>query len=630
MYSTPKSRSALDRKTASRMFDTLAIRREFLVPLGLDADDEEALEYYELRTKKSAGEFNLAELRAIENFHITSLLQSESLPERVASKANGAMLLRDGRGDIFVFRKSTPQRSEIVKATLTPVDGSLSFTVGPQEIVARVEDCRFTRHTEASILDIMFFNGELHYLTLHNLVPKGVHAPMTADGNLVDPTKGEWIHQPGRWGAGTKPITTSFVEIVRHTDPTWLDTYKLYPLGCKHSPVRYRFAISTRDRVRADTQPINTFGFITYLGHSVEWTKEDWVASGRSVEELGTWHSDDLIYRPQYPSEPANEDKAYIVSPPANGLSLAEANAILEGNYDELANRGFSETDALRLCGGGKLIATVTYEDLGGMTRTGTFHIASPSHVYRSGVMGNDENLYAHFTRSMNLRPYPDTTIGYDNFKELYCVLKSPETEAAVKELAGVIRHNAEFFAGIEGVEHADEYLHHLITGPGVDHCIWLNFLVSANVSIREKVFRYFIRYVQELNTVTDWLLKGFRLSDYTGGGHKLTEDGLKRKEDAILIDEFIKTVNRRATNNKVALREFIFYGLRSGGQNSARVLKKSIDLMGTKRTMIKISDTDATFHDKNTYATKTATVPPSRSTKSTKPTRPTKVGGRR
>jgi len=560
-------------------------RREMLLPvLGLKEGQEE---WFELPEKKSATEFNVQSLRDIEGLSVVSpiFLEDVPTPAEVLAKAHGTIIWKNK----FILRKSTPYQPEIRMDELPLTeDGTLSFDLPLNMFEADPEECSFREYVQGTLFDIMFINGSIQYFTQRNLIPAGVKAPTTVSGMACQPGSSEWLHQPGRWGAAnTSPFETTFRKIATIIDPTWLDSAKLYPKGCKFSPIMYRFVIATRHLTRAGTRQVGPLGYLVYLGHSQEWTKADWL-SEMSAEELGTWHEEKDIYKPVYRTSPPEDlDAPYIMQQPED-IGLEEARKILAGNYQNLmASKMVSETDALRFSGGGKLIVTAKYL-LGRRTFARTFHISSSAWLFRERMMGNDSNLYKHFTTLMSTKEFDAKNLYFaEHFAELYSIIQTPVTNQELAQVNAAVKAKKPLLIKSETAD----YLAELEKDGKIQRAIWYSFLCCSNISIREIVYRYFFRYVKSLDAVAEWLTKtdNFRKREMP--------ESQRNKIEAIVA------MAKRKPDYKDDPKRRLMLTLQKTGDKGAYVINSVIKLAGLQKDMILISEPTATFYEEQTYA---------------------------
>jgi len=572
---------------------TLEKRQAVRNVLGLKP---EHVEWYEFPAKKSTADFPaVSELYDIENLVVVNPITrpDETTPTEVLDSAHGTIIYRNK----FILRQSTPYRSELEMNDLVPVDGKLSFNLPTgQVITTNVSDVSCREYEEGTIFDIMMINGKMQWFTLRNLIPKGVAAPTTSKGELCDVKKGKWLHQPSKWAEHHVAFAETFRKIIRLSkeeggDPNFLEAHKLFPVGCKFSPVKYRFVIVTRERARANHREIGPLGYLVYLGHNYEWSKEEWVTAGFDEEEMGTWHSEEYIYKPYFPSQPPEDlSKAYVIQQEEN-VGLEVARKILKGNVyekDVIVDRRSAEKDQLRFGCGGKLIATVRYM-IGKTVQQKTFHIASTGWNFREKIMSNDADLYNHFTGIMNMQNFdPNNEEFMEYFQEQFSILKLPlaQMEKGLLKQAILEKVPLELISG--DLDYLKSVTQH------VPKMIWYNFLCCSNISIREKVYRYYSRYITELSEAATWLVNL--------KAEKVAWDENKPK-DRTDVDRF-RRLARTMKSYKVAPEDVLFHLLQTTGTLGIRVVKLAIKYRGIKKNMIKISEPEAVFFENKTYAT--------------------------
>jgi hypothetical protein len=589
-----KDTKFVEKQAASRVR-----RRELLSVLGLALGMED---WFEMPQKKSATDFDVAELRKIKDLALVSPVFDEEIPTppEVLQKAHGTMIYKNK----MILRKSTPYREEIVMDDLDLNDKDLLTFSLPNELEARVEDCTFSKFTEGTFLDIILANGSVHYCTFRNLIPAGVRAPV----HLQDDGKSEWLHQPGRWGANSVvPFYNTFRDVCAKVDPNWLINDDgsvpeiLYPRGCRFSPVRYRFIVVSRDSARANPEFIPPLGYLVYVGHAYEWTAADWSAAKLPDSERGVWHEESAVYRPRYPTYNPNlpgEDLSYIVQ--QEDLGYEGAKQLLAGQIDRPYQRviGGELKDRDRFSTGGKLIVTANYT-IGNRPYSKTFHVASTAWEYRSRTMGNDDNLYQYFRQMMSTKNYQPNDPDFLNyFQDLYSIMEFPDTKEEFAEIYDKIKSGSPLPVKIRDAA----YLQTLGTTPnGIPNCIWYNFLCCANPSIRQKVFRFRLRYYWELQETASWLVT-VMVKPRSVTWEEESKD--RAKAYAII------TKAKRDPDFLNSPYVYMAYTVQKAGKLGTQVMGLAIKYQGLKQQSIKQSEPLATFRPKS-YAETTAVDAP-------------------
>jgi hypothetical protein len=549
-----------------RQAATLKIRQQLLPVLGLEEGQEE---WFEMPVKKSVADFAAVdELANIEGLNVVHFIERpmEQTPAEVLNKVRGTIVWNRE----VVVRQSIPYRQEFVLEKLpiigTGDDRSIVLNTGLTKHTMKVSSVFIRKYSEGTIIDIMKLNGKVQWFTSRNLVPKGVKTD-------TDP---RWIHQPAKWGSHI-PFTVSAERIMLAADPLLLDDRTLFPKKTKFSNRLYRFILTTRQRVRADADPVGPVGYLTYLGCFEQWSNNNPPEALRAI--MGEPHLDEDVYKPIYPNvKPDDVTKPFIVQY-TESLTPEKANEYLQGNTDVIDKR-FS--------GGGKLIITGKVRSAGGKMKEITWHVKSLSYQHRETIIGNSENLYKQFLSCLDVSGYNfNIESSVEVFHEQFASLKLPGkdvndicTFAKLKEL---VLAEVPLPIVCNPVLLADNLKARL------SRLIWYNFLLCANVSIRPTVLMYLPRYVYDLAFISTWLLSVNKDTNFSN----LDKD----KEKAAVQKSFIfKTKTSVQQHYNYHRGEGVIHILESMGEVTPKLITLAHRINGSLEESIRVSEPDAEF----------------------------------
>jgi len=583
-----------DKRFTGRQFETKqeetqARRLDLLPILGLKNGDEQ---WFELPIKKAASAFggNVQELNDIANLDVVSPITLETTPTpiEVLNAARGTVVYKNK----LVLVKSLPFVEEITMNELvTSADGTLEIDFPSRgQTSLPLSQLTFQEYHEGTMVRVIRVNGVTSIFTLRNLVPRGVKAPTTASGVLCDPTKSAWIHKPGRFGADhTTPFSTTFDRIIEEVEPRFYDEGFLFPKDSLFSPVCYRFVIVTRNVARANHRQIGPLGYLVYLGHTVEWTQSEW-KSALGKESYGTWHleSDIPSFESFVSQPPSNPDDVYVLdasTPLSMEDHFSEARDILSGtiyrDVDVIGDIQNPLTAQKHSCGG-KLLVTAKFAR-GPKLTTRTVAISSEGWKFREKLLGNTQDLYQQFVTLMSAdsRPIlamsdPDA-IAY--FMNTYPIIRVPlNKEAGLALLTAIERKEI-----LPCENESESYLYHLATEGKLHRIIWYNFLLAANISTRERVYRFWARYMTEIGIATEWLLTE-HTKKFKGVKWEVNSTDEKR------VISFMKRLEKDIMLlTKEEKYDVVVDRLRNGGNKAAAVVNLAVSYSGNKKKAIAI-----------------------------------------